>query len=170
MTLWCRSHNSPKSSAALPPGWSMAQVMLSARESTSSMSLERSASSFSTLRELRISPEASSTHAQWNSFPASMPAQTWGWMFAVHHRHLLRPSLMSTLPPEDPADGSLCSESWASPSPISISGQGLLDRGRGAIPFKPSDGRAQRAILGPYGQASSRNCTRTTNTKIRSIP
>jgi hypothetical protein len=69
------------------------------------------------------------------------------------HEDLLHPSLDSTyLPPsERPADGSLCSESsWT--SPISISGQGVLERGRGAIPFKPSEGGASEAILGPFGR------------------
>jgi hypothetical protein len=52
-------------------------------------------------------------------------------------------------PVEDPADGSLCSEF----SPISISGRGLHG-GRGAIPFKPSDGGETQAILGPLGRHS----------------
>jgi hypothetical protein len=61
----------------------------------------------------------------------------------------LHPSLAgNSLPSEDPADGSLCSESWT--SPISISGRGLQG-GRGAIPFKPSDGGDKTAILGPLG-------------------
>jgi hypothetical protein len=65
----------------------------------------------------------------------------------------LHPSLAGNLlPPEEPADGSLCSES--STSPISISGQGLLERGRGAIPFKPSYGGDKTAILGPLGRHS----------------
>jgi hypothetical protein len=43
------------------PGWSTAQRCSSERASTSSMSPERSASSFSTLRERIFVPEASST-------------------------------------------------------------------------------------------------------------
>ncbi len=62
----------------------------------------------------------------------------------------LHPSL-ACLCAENPADGSLCSESRT--SPISISGQGL-QRDRGAVPFKPSEGRATRAILGPFGRHS----------------
>src|SRR3712207_2995769 len=109
------------------------------------MSLRRSASSFSTLRERRISPEASSTHAQWKLFPASMPVHTLG-----------EDVRCSPLPPP-PFFASLRSlggprrrllmhseSSWA--SPISISGRGLLKRGRGAIPFEPSDGGAKEAI------------------------
>jgi hypothetical protein len=57
-------------------------------------------------------------------------------MFAVHRYHHLRPSRPYD-PWEDLADGSLCSES-SLVSPISMSGQGLLKRGRGAIPFEPS--------------------------------
>src|SRR5215207_1315897 len=62
----------------------------------------------------------------------------------------LRPSVASdSSPVEDPADGSLCSESWT--SPISISRRSLR-RSRGAIPFKPSVGGAHEAILGPLGR------------------
>ena len=65
----------------------------------------------------------------------------------------LHPSVASdSSPVEDPADGSLCSESWT--SPISMSGRSLLKRGRGAIPFKPSDGGAKQAIPGPFGRHS----------------
>ena len=39
------------------------------------MSPRRSASSLSTLRESSASPEASTTCAQWNTLPTSMPAQ-----------------------------------------------------------------------------------------------
>lgn len=63
----------------------------------------------------------------------------------------LHPSLAGNpSPSEDPADGSLCSES--STTPISISGRGLLERGRGAIPFEPSDGGENVAILDPFGR------------------
>jgi hypothetical protein len=64
----------------------------------------------------------------------------------------LRPSLgYYYLPSEDLAGGSsLCSESLT--SPISISGRDLLKRGRGAIPFKPSEGGDTKAILGPFGR------------------
>jgi hypothetical protein len=55
----------------------------------------------------------------------------------VHRSLRLRVADHYHLPSEDPADGSLCSESWT-PSPISMSGRDLLKRGRGAIPFKPS--------------------------------
>src|SRR5215211_5596115 len=65
----------------------------------------------------------------------------------------LHPSLAGNpSPSENPADGSLCSECWT--SPISISGRGLLERGRGAIPFKPSEGGDTKAILGPFGRHS----------------
>jgi hypothetical protein len=63
------------------------------------------------------------------------------------HAHLHRS--FGSSPAENPADGSLCSESLT--SPISISAQGL-QRDRGAIPFKPSDGGEQVAILGPCGR------------------
>jgi hypothetical protein len=62
------------------------------------------------------------------------------------HEHL-RLRVVVNLPVEHPADGSLCSDL----TPISISGQGLLLWGQGAIPNKPSDSRATKAILGPMG-------------------
>ncbi len=61
----------------------------------------------------------------------------------------LRYSVAKNPPVENLADGSLCSEY----SPISISGRGL-QRDRGAIPSKPSDGGATKAILGPRGRHS----------------
>jgi hypothetical protein len=62
------------------------------------------------------------------------------------HEHLRLSVASDSSPVEDLADGSLCSEY----SPISISGRGL-HRDRGAIPFKPSDGGVNKAILGPSG-------------------
>src|SRR5215216_5132361 len=95
-------------------------------ERTSSMSFKRSTSSFSTLQESISAPEASSTQAQWNSLPASMPAQTLPMTTSS--------ARLPALALRDPADGSLHSDF----SLISISGQVLLIKGRGAILLEPS--------------------------------
>src|SRR5215211_27540 len=73
------------------------------------MSLRRSASSFSTLRESNVSPSMPTTRAQWNSLPASMPAQALSMRTSVS-------LAFASSPLEHPADGSLRSEF----SPISI--------------------------------------------------
>ena len=65
------------------------------------------------------------------------------------HEYLHRTVANNNSPVDDPADGSLCSEFLS--SPISMSGQGL-QRDRGAIPLKPSEGGVDTAILGPYGR------------------
>jgi len=57
--------------------------------------------------------------------------------------HHLRPS-HACLFSECPADDSLYSEF----SPVTKSGQDFLQRGRGVIPFKPSDGTGKLTILG----------------------
>jgi hypothetical protein len=85
--------------------------------------------------------------------PVKLLARVDAHPYLVVHERLRSSSLVSSSSPSEvPAGGSLCSECW--PSPISMSGRGLLVRGRGAIPFKPSNGGAKQAILGPLGRHS----------------
>src|SRR5215207_3702021 len=81
----------------------------------------------------------------------------------VHHHLRSWPTKLT--PSEYPADSSLHSELFST-SPISISSQGLLIRGRGAILLQSSPvARNSQAILGP-SWASSRIRTWTTHIKV----
>src|SRR5215217_7818842 len=81
----------------------------------------------------------------------------------VHHHLRSWPTKLT--PSEYPADSSLHSELFST-SPISISGQGLLIRGRGAILLQPSPvARNSQAILGPFW-ASSRIRSWATHIKV----
>src|SRR5215203_1972015 len=117
------------------------------------MSLRRSASSFSTLRESNVSPSMPTTRAQWNSLPASMPAQALSMRTSVS-------LAFASSPLEHPADGSLRSEF----SPISISGQGLLIGTEGR--FHQSHRTAEMYKPSSVPWAPSGLCTRTTQTMV----
>ncbi len=131
-------HRSAKSRAAVPPGWFVSHVSSWPSSSASLASEERSASSFSALRESSTLPSAWSITASWKPLPASMLT------------HAL-PTTTSVRPISTRPQISRPAASYKETRSRSLLAGQVAPGNRGVIPFEPSGGGDPSSTLSPLG-------------------